>query len=161
MLIPFGIGVVVGIFAVAKLIEILLRRFPGPTYCAIMGLVTASPVAILMGLSYTGLTAAAVIFSVVMLALGSVLAVVLHQALTAVDTRSAQRAMNESFEFVKAQLVRYNSYVSADKAKSLVRLMDKTAEAARILRDEPGAGAQELAARAGRAASARAGADAG
>ena len=45
VLIPFGIGVVVGIFAVAKLIEILLRRFPGPTYCAIMGLVTASPVA--------------------------------------------------------------------------------------------------------------------
>ena len=72
-------------------------------------------------------------FFLVMLALGSVLAVVLHQALTAVDTRSAQRAMNESFEFVKAQLVRYNSYVSADKAKSLVRLMDKTAEAARIL----------------------------
>ena len=74
VLIPFGVGVVVGIFAVAKLIEILLRRFPGPTYCAIMGLVTASPVAILMGLSYAGLTAAAVIFSVVMLALGSVVA---------------------------------------------------------------------------------------
>ena len=70
VLIPFGVGVV----AVAKLIEILLRRFPGPTYCAIMGLVTASPVAILMGLSYAGLTAAAVIFSVIMLALGSVVA---------------------------------------------------------------------------------------
>ena len=79
-------------------------------------------------------------FFLVTLALGSVLAVMLHQALTVVDIRSAQRAMNESFEFVKAQLVRYNSYVSADKAKSLVRLMDKTAEAARVLRDEPGAG---------------------
>lgn len=111
-------------------------------------------------------------FFLVMLALGSVLAVVLHQALTAVDTRSAQRAMNESFEFVKAQLVRYNSYVSADKAKSLVRLMDKTAEAARVLRDEPGGrgtgaggirppAANQRPARAGRAASARAGADAG
>ena len=84
-------------------------------------------------------------FFLVTLALGSVLAIVLHQALTATDIRWAQRAMNESFEFVKAQLVRYNSYVSADKAKSLVRLMDKTAEAARVLRDEPGAGAQELA----------------
>lgn len=111
-------------------------------------------------------------FFLVMLALGSVLAVMLHQALTAVDTRSAQRAMNESFEFVKAQLVRYNSYVSADKAKSLVRLMDKTAEAARVLRDEPGGrgteaggirppAANQRPARAGRAASARAGADAG
>ena len=58
-------------------------------------------------------------FFLVMLALGSVLAVMLHQALTAVDTRSAQRAMNESFEFVKAQLVRYNSYVSADKVVAL------------------------------------------
>ena len=84
-------------------------------------------------------------FFLMMLALGSVLAAMLHQALTAADIRSAQRAMNESFEFVKAQLVRYNSYVSADKAKSLVRLMDKTAEAARVLRDEPGTGAEELA----------------
>lgn len=74
VLIPFGIGVVVGIFAVAKAIEVLLRRFPGPTYCAIMGLVAASPVAILMGLSYAGVTAMTVIFSVVTLALGCVAA---------------------------------------------------------------------------------------
>ena len=64
VLIPFGIGVIVGIFAVAKLIEVLLRRFPGPTYCAIMGLVTASPVAILMGLSYAGITAMTIVISV-------------------------------------------------------------------------------------------------
>ena len=74
VLIPFGLGVVVGIFAVAKLIEVLLRRFPGPTYCAIMGLVTASPVAILMGLSYAGLTAMTIIISIVALALGCVVA---------------------------------------------------------------------------------------
>ena len=74
VLIPFGIGVVVGIFAIAKLIEVLLRRFPGPTYCAIMGLVTASPVAILMGLSYAGLSVMTVIISIVALALGSVAA---------------------------------------------------------------------------------------
>ncbi len=74
VLIPFGVGVVVGIFAVAKLIEILLRRFPGPTYCAIMGLVTASPVAILLGLSDVGVTAVTVIVSIVALALGCVAA---------------------------------------------------------------------------------------
>lgn len=74
VLIPFGIGVIVGIFAVAKLIEVLLRRFPGPTYCAIMGLVTASPVAILMGLSYAGITAMTIVISVVTLALGCVVA---------------------------------------------------------------------------------------
>ena len=48
ILLPFGIGVVIGIFAIAKLIEVLLKHFKGPTYCAIMGLVTASPIAIVM-----------------------------------------------------------------------------------------------------------------
>lgn len=74
VLIPFGIGVVIGIFAVAKLIEVLLKRFPGPTYCAILGLVTASPVAILMGLSLSGITVMTVVISVVALAAGAVCA---------------------------------------------------------------------------------------
>ena len=56
VLVPFGIGVVVGIFAIAKLIELLLSRYPGPTYCAILGLVAASPVAILMAMDYPGVT---------------------------------------------------------------------------------------------------------
>lgn len=49
ILLPFGIGIVVGIFAIAKLIEVLLAKQKALTYCAIMGLVVASPVAILMG----------------------------------------------------------------------------------------------------------------
>lgn len=50
ILIPFGIGVVVGIFAVAKLVEIIFEKFPLHAYWAIIGLVVASPVAIaLMG----------------------------------------------------------------------------------------------------------------
>ena len=56
VLVPFGIGVVIGIFAIAKLIEVLLKRFPGPTYCAILGLVAASPVAILMAMDFAGVT---------------------------------------------------------------------------------------------------------
>lgn len=48
ILLPFVIGIAVGIFAVAKLIEVLLARHKFLTYCAILGLVTASPVAILM-----------------------------------------------------------------------------------------------------------------
>ena len=46
ILVPFGIGVVAGIFLIAKLIEILLARWEGVTYCAIIGLVSASPIAI-------------------------------------------------------------------------------------------------------------------
>ena len=46
LLVPFGIGVLVGIFAIAKLIEFLLSRFETYTYCAVLGLVAASPISI-------------------------------------------------------------------------------------------------------------------
>lgn len=50
ILFPFGIGVVAGIFAVAKVVEIIFEKFPLYAYWAIIGLVVASPVAIaLMG----------------------------------------------------------------------------------------------------------------
>lgn len=50
ILAPFGIGVVAGIFAVAKVVEIIFEKFPLYAYWAIIGLVVASPVAIaLMG----------------------------------------------------------------------------------------------------------------
>lgn len=50
ILVPFGLGVVAGIFAVAKLVEIIFEKFPLYAYWAIIGLVVASPVAIaLMG----------------------------------------------------------------------------------------------------------------
>ena len=43
---PFGIGIVVGIFAIAKLVEIIFEKFPLYAYWAIIGLIVASPVAI-------------------------------------------------------------------------------------------------------------------
>lgn len=46
LLVPFGLGVLVGIFAIAKLIEFLLARFETYTYCAVLGLVAASPISI-------------------------------------------------------------------------------------------------------------------
>ena len=48
ILLPFGIGVVVGIFGVAKLIEILLNKFETITFWCIMGLIAGSPVAIIV-----------------------------------------------------------------------------------------------------------------
>ena len=48
ILIPFGIGILIGLFGIAKLIEVLLRKWKGYTYCAILGMVVASPVVILM-----------------------------------------------------------------------------------------------------------------
>lgn len=48
ILIPFGIGVVAGIFGIARLVEIVFEKFPLYAYWAIIGLIVASPVAILL-----------------------------------------------------------------------------------------------------------------
>ena len=74
ILLPFGIGIVIGIFGVAKLLELLLKKQEGLTYCAILGLVAASPVAILMGSSLAGVSAVQIIISVLTLAGGFVAA---------------------------------------------------------------------------------------
>lgn len=46
LLMPFGIGVLLGIFLIARLITFLFNRFGIQTYCAILGLIFASPFAI-------------------------------------------------------------------------------------------------------------------
>lgn len=75
ILLPFGIGVVVGIFAIAKFIEVMLAKWKGWTYCAILGMVAASPVVILMdGSIYAGADAVIIVASVVALAVGVVVA---------------------------------------------------------------------------------------
>ncbi len=53
-LIPFGIGVILGIFIIAKIISFLLKRYPNATYWGIIGLVVASPIAILYPISFVG-----------------------------------------------------------------------------------------------------------
>lgn len=69
-LVPFGLGVVIGIFAIAKLIEVLLKKFESYTYCAILGLVASSPIVILMGISFAGISVAAIITGVIALIAG-------------------------------------------------------------------------------------------
>ena len=48
ILLPFAVGIVVGLFGVAKLIDWLLKKWKGYTYCAILGMVAASPVVVLL-----------------------------------------------------------------------------------------------------------------
>lgn len=48
VLFPFGIGVLLGLFFVAKLIEWLLAHWEKLTYCGILGLVAASPVPVFL-----------------------------------------------------------------------------------------------------------------
>lgn len=72
VLVPAGIGIIVGIFAIAKLIEIIFQKFPMYAFWAIIGLIVASPIAVvLMNLaSFSGVTVLTVLGSVVTLAVG-------------------------------------------------------------------------------------------
>ena len=75
ILLPFAIGIVAGIFGIAKLIEVLMKKWKGRTYCGILGMVCASPVVILMDTSiYEGFNAVICVVSVVALAIGILIA---------------------------------------------------------------------------------------
>ncbi len=48
VLVPFGIGVLVGMVVIAKIIEVVFERFPTYAYWSIIGLLFGSPIAIIM-----------------------------------------------------------------------------------------------------------------
>ena len=79
VLIPFGIGVVVGIFAIAKIIEIVFAKWPTLAYWAIIGLIAASPVAILMMNEFGKIGAVTIITGIVALAVGVLVAMKLGE----------------------------------------------------------------------------------
>lgn len=74
VLVPAGIGIVVGIFAIAKLIEIIFEKFPLQAYWAIIGLIVASPFAVLLMAQLGTVTVLSVVVSIVTFAIGFVIA---------------------------------------------------------------------------------------
>lgn len=70
VLVPFGIGVVVGVVAVAKLIEFMLKKYPLVTYWAIIGLIVASPFAILIMMEVGAIGIVEILTGVVLLVVG-------------------------------------------------------------------------------------------
>lgn len=70
ILVPFGIGVVVGIFAIAKVIEKIFEKFPMQAYWAIIGLIVASPIAIVLLNDFSGINVISVVTGIVMLGIG-------------------------------------------------------------------------------------------
>lgn len=74
ILVPMGLGIVVGIFAIAKLIEIIFEKFPIQAYWAIIGLIVASPFAIFLMGEVGAVTVLAVLTSVVTFVVGFVIA---------------------------------------------------------------------------------------
>lgn len=70
ILIPFGLGVVAGIFLIAKLVEIIFEKFPLYAYWAIIGLIVASPIAIIAMGNLPALTVVSAVTGVLALAAG-------------------------------------------------------------------------------------------
>jgi len=79
ILCPFGIGVVIGIFAIAKLVEIIFAKFPLYAYWAIIGLIVASPIAILAMGEFATISVLSVVVGIVTLAAGFVVALKLGE----------------------------------------------------------------------------------
>jgi putative membrane protein len=74
ILFPFGIGVLVGIVVIAKLIEIVFVKFPDYAYCAIIGLIVASPIAIVLMSDLSKYNLVSILTGLVTLAIGYVVA---------------------------------------------------------------------------------------
>ena len=70
ILAPFGIGVVIGIFLIAKLIEFIFSKAEIHAYYGIIGLILASPIAILMKTDWSGISVLMVGIGVVTFVLG-------------------------------------------------------------------------------------------
>lgn len=70
VLVPFGIGILIGIGLIAKLIEIVFVKAPNYAYCAILGLIIASPIAIILMSDLTRYSVISVLTGLVTFALG-------------------------------------------------------------------------------------------
>lgn len=70
ILLPFGIGVLIGILGIAKIIEIIFEKYPVYAYCAIIGLIAASPIAILVCSNFEGFSVSVLLISIVTFAAG-------------------------------------------------------------------------------------------
>lgn len=79
ILIPFGLGVVAGVFAIAKLIEIIFEKFPLYAYWAIIGLIVASPVAIIAMGNFAVITVLSIVTGLIALVIGFIVAMKLGE----------------------------------------------------------------------------------
>lgn len=70
VLIPFGIGIVIGIFLIAKLIEFIFSKAEIHAYYAIIGLIVSSPIAILVQTDWSGCSVLSIGIGIVTFAAG-------------------------------------------------------------------------------------------
>ena len=73
IMIPFGIGVLLGIIVISKIIAFALKRWPNASIWGILGLVVASPFAIIIKLGVVVLTPLSIVASLATFLLGYVI----------------------------------------------------------------------------------------
>ena len=74
ILIPFGLGIIVGIVLIAKLIEYLLKRYPVKTYYGVLGFVLASLIAIIKPIIGINISIVEIIIAIFLVIGGGVIA---------------------------------------------------------------------------------------
>ncbi len=72
ILIPFGIGVLVGIILIAKLIEYLLNKYETLTYYAILGFIISSIIVLFIGLGGNSVNLGQIIVGILLFIVGSI-----------------------------------------------------------------------------------------
>lgn len=70
ILVPFGIGVLVGMVIIAKIIEVVFERYPIYAYWGIIGLLFGSPIAILMIGTFREITVVGILTGIIALLCG-------------------------------------------------------------------------------------------
>ena len=66
LILPFAIGCIAGVLLVSKLISWLFKKFESITYCAILGLIFASPFAIFYNMESSTFNAVTIIVGIVL-----------------------------------------------------------------------------------------------
>ena len=74
ILIPFGIGILLGIVGIAKFIEWLLKKHKVKTYYGILGFVIASIISIIMPLLNIHISVIEVLIAIILMILGCIIA---------------------------------------------------------------------------------------
>jgi len=68
----FGIGVIIGVIVLARIIEIMFNKFKIPTFYVIIGIIMASPIALLGNLSFTSIDFIGALMMSICIAIGFV-----------------------------------------------------------------------------------------
>jgi len=79
VLVPAGLGMVFGVFAIAKVIEILFAKFPTQSYWAIIGLIVASPIAVILSVGITSVGIFSILVSIITFTVGFIVAMKLGE----------------------------------------------------------------------------------